>query len=220
MNSPSPDWLAWHQAYDDPNSALSRRLRRVRARLDQALTDQPPGPIRVLSMCAGQGRDLIGSVQGHPRRGDVTALLVEADPRNTAVAERAASQAGLEAVTVLTADASVSTAYAGTVPVDIALVCGVFGNIAEQDVRRTVERLPELLRAGGTVLWTRAREPADLTPMIRKWFADSGFAEIGFDTEDGFSYGVGTHLLTGPARPYEPGVRLFSFEGDQAGTSR
>jgi hypothetical protein len=31
-------------------------------------------------MCAGQGHDVLGALPDHPRRGDVTARLVELDP--------------------------------------------------------------------------------------------------------------------------------------------
>ncbi len=156
------------------------------------------------------------SLAVHPRRADVRALLVELDPRNTTAAARDARDAGLDGVSVLTADASVSTTYAALVPADIALVCGVFGNVADLDVRRTIEHLPELMRPGGTAIWTRTRKDPDLTPTIRNWFTQAGFAELGFDTEAGFQYAVGTNLLTGSARAYRPDVRLFSFEGDGA----
>jgi hypothetical protein len=204
------DWSSWHHPYDEPGSSLQRRLARVQSRLRQALADQPPGPIAVLSMCAGQGRDLLGVLPDHPRRPDVRALLVEQDPQNVAVAEAA----GLEQVTVHAGDASLTTAYAGIVPADIALVCGVFGNIPDQHVHDTIHRLPQLLRTGATVIWTRHHGDPDLTPAIRSWFGQAGFAELGFDTEPGFRYSVGTHQLTAPGQPFEPGVTLFRFEGD------
>jgi len=80
------DWARWHEAYDDPASALSTRLALVRAHLSIALATAPAGPIRVVSLCAGQGHDVIGTLPGHPRRDDVSALLVERDPRNAGLA--------------------------------------------------------------------------------------------------------------------------------------
>ena len=53
------DWYAWHSDYDQPESALARRLAEVRQRVADALDVAPPGPLRALSLCAGQGRDLI-----------------------------------------------------------------------------------------------------------------------------------------------------------------
>jgi predicted O-methyltransferase YrrM len=149
----------------------------------------------------------------HPRRADVRALLVELDPRNAALASSAARAAGLDGVEVLIEDAARTAVYAPVVPVDLALVCGVFGNIPEEHIHRTIGQLPRLLRPGGHVIWTRHRREPDLTPQVRAWFADAGFAEIGFDTEPGFAYGVGTHVLTGPKLPYEPNTTLFTFEG-------
>ena len=45
--------------------------------IKQALDEAPAGPLRVISLCAGQGRDLIEVLAEHPRRGDVRARLVE-----------------------------------------------------------------------------------------------------------------------------------------------
>jgi len=52
------DYLKWHDAYDDPNSDLSWRLRQAQTYIRQAL-DHLPGPVTVLSRCAGDGRDVL-----------------------------------------------------------------------------------------------------------------------------------------------------------------
>jgi hypothetical protein len=70
------DWQTWHDAYDLPDSALWRRLRTVQARVRAALDTAPLGPLRVISVCAGQGRDLLDVLDEHPRRDDVAARLV------------------------------------------------------------------------------------------------------------------------------------------------
>jgi Putative methyltransferase len=201
------DWVTWHDGYDDPGSWLHRRLRLVQRHIREALDDAAPGPIRILSMCAGQGRDLLPVLADHPRRGDVRARLVELDPENSARAR----DAGIEWVEVVTGDAGWSAAYDGIVPVHLALVCGVFGNLSDEDVRNTVAELPRLCAPGAMVIWTRHREPPDLTPVLRSWFAESGFAELAFYTEDGLAVGVGIHRLTGPALPYRRDTRLFEF---------
>src|SRR5450631_4867626 len=101
------DWRAWHDDYDVPGSSLARRLAAVQGRIREALDQAPPGPLRAVSMCAGQGRDLIGVLASHPRGREVTARLVELDPHNAAAARAAAAAAsGLSAVEVVTADAA------------------------------------------------------------------------------------------------------------------
>lgn len=202
------NWVEWHADYDEPGSPLHRRLAVVQRRIRDALDEAAPGPIKVISMCAGQGRDLLGVLADHPRRADVTARLVELDPENVRLARAAA--AGLD-VTVVAGDAGLSTGYAGAVPADIALVCGVFGNISDGDIKQTVGWLPKLCRQGATVIWTRHHEAPDLTPTVRKWFAEAGFAEIAWYTDDDSWISVGTHRLTGEPQPFEPGVRLFEF---------
>ncbi|HEX5408089.1 MAG TPA: class I SAM-dependent methyltransferase [Pseudonocardiaceae bacterium] len=204
------DWASWHGAYDQPESSLNRRLAAVRRRIAAALDEQPPGRVTVISACAGQGRDLLGVLPDHPRRADVVGRLVELDPRNVEIATRSAEGFGVE---VVEGDASLCSAYAGFVPADIVLMCGVFGNITDADIEHTVANLPRLCRTGGTVVWTRHTGEPDATPTIRKWFADNGFREVGFDTEPGYHYGVGTHTLTGDTLPFQPEPRLFDFRG-------
>src|ERR1700759_272892 len=101
----------------------------------------PAGDIRLISLCAGQGRDVIGVLTGHPRRDDVRARLVELDERNGAVARQTA-QAGVDGVEVRQADAGITDAYGGAVPAQIVVACGVFGNITGRGIQATVAALP------------------------------------------------------------------------------
>jgi putative methyltransferase len=182
---------------------------RLRAELDRA----PAGDVRLIILCAGQGRDVIGVLTGHPRRDDVRARLVELNERNVALARRAAQAAGLDGVEVLQADAGVTDACAGAVPAQIVVACGIFGNINGNDIRATVAALPSLCAPGALVLWTRHRSPPDLTPAIRSWFAEAAFREEAFDTShDGFM-SVGAHRLTGEPAALVLGQRPFTFPG-------
>ena len=211
------DWVAWHQDYDDPSSGISLRLARIRAHLAEALGRAAPGPISLVSLCAGQGHDVIGALSDHPRRQDVRAVLLELDPHNAQVARERAAAAGLPQVDVREADASRVANFADALPADVLLLCGIFGNVSDADIRRVVDAAPALCAAGSTVIWTRHRRSPDLTPLIRDWFAANGFAEVAFDalaTERLTSVGV-FRLGTGHARPAaEPGPGpLFRFDG-------
>jgi hypothetical protein len=206
------DYRAWHRQYADPDSSLAQRLRVVQQRLDGLLAEAPPGSIRVISMCAGQGHDLIGVLPGHPRQEDVQALLVELDGDNVGAARDAASDAHLRGLTVIQADAAMSDVYAAHVPADVLLACGIFGNVSDSDVERTVRNLSMLCRTGTSVIWTRHRGKPDLTPAIRRWFGESGFAELSFDAlENETRSGVGTARLVGKPLSFAPGFRFFTF---------
>jgi hypothetical protein len=212
----SQDWQAWHAPYDEPGSPLARRLAIVQRRIRDAVDAAPPGPLRVVSLCAGQGRDLIGALRDHPRRHDLVARLVELDPRNAETARAASREAGLGGIEVMTGDAGFSDAWAGAVPARLVLVCGVLGNVSEADISHLIGRLPELCAPGASVLWTRHRLPPDLTPQIREWFEHAGFEEIGFETPEGTFMSVGASRLRAQPRPLERGVRLFEFIGFEA----
>jgi hypothetical protein len=148
----------------------------------------------------------------HPRRDDVTARLVELDPRNAAVAADAARAAGLDRVEVVVGDAALTDQYAGLAPADLVLACGIFGNVSDTDVSTTIAHCVQLCRRGGTVVWTRHREPPDLVPQVCRWFGESGFELLWLsDKQDG--YGAGAHRFTGEPLPLAVGARMFTFVG-------
>ena len=204
------DWAAWHDAYDRPDSSLAQRLLAVQARITEVLDQAPPGPLSAVSMCAGQGRDLLGVLREHPRGRDVHARLVELDPRIAEVARQSALDAGLTKVEVATGDAAQVSAYDGLIPADLVLACGVFGNITDEDIARTIRCCTGLCAAGGTVVWTRGRGEPDLVPQICDWFAAEGFDLVGV-SEPGTSWGVGAHRFAGTPAPLIPGEPMFTF---------
>ena len=200
------DWVAWHSAYDD-DTPLHYRLLAVQQRIREALHDRPAGVIKVISMCAGEGRDLLQVLADHPRASDVRGRLVELDPE---LASRAAAKAPSR-ITVECVDAGSTDSYVGAVPADLVLVCGVFGNISDREVERTVRALPTFCAPGATAIWTRHRRPPDLTVDIHRWFAAAGFDPVGFDAPTDFEWSVGVHRLVADPAPLVTGRRLFSF---------
>ena len=206
------DWKDWHHAYDVADSSMARRLRAVQEQIRRALDAAPPGPLTAVSLCAGEGRDLLPVLADHPRRDEVRARLVELDPRNTAVATAAVERAGLDQVEVVTGDAALIDQYQGLAPADLVLVCGVFGNITDADIEHTVACCAQLAKTGGTVVWTRHRGAPDRVPLICDWFAAQDF-DLQWLSEPDAGYGVGVHRFTGVPRPLATGTRLFEFAG-------
>ncbi|GAA3204986.1 class I SAM-dependent methyltransferase [Dactylosporangium siamense] len=210
----SRDWVHWHQEYDTPGSSLDRRLEVVRRELRKALGTspaEPDGTRRVISICAGEGRDVLPVIAEHDRR--VHALLIELDPVLARRAGETADDLGLSRVEVRTADAGEADAYLDVPPAHVLLACGVFGNISAADVRRTIAALPTLLVPGGIVIWTRARGDNGTEPAqeIRALFAEHGFTELSFTAPDDARFRVGMHRLAGAARHGALSGRLFTF---------
>jgi hypothetical protein len=216
------DWHSWHREYDDPASSLSRRLEEVRVRL-AALLEVGTGPVRLLSLCAGDGRDTIPVLAGSERH--VRATLVELDPELGEAAEAAARAAGVD-IDVRTDDAGLVAAWSDVLPVDVLMLCGVFGNVADGDVALTVTAARSMLSPGGAVIWTRGhRVPHDQDPLpsgavpsdgsdqserVRGLFTASGFEEVAFVKPADATYRVGVVRLATPSTAPLPD-RLFSF---------
>ena len=205
------DWHSWHDDYRDPRSELSKRLGEVQLAIREWADAQPAGLARILSICAGQGHDVVGALADHARRADITGMLVELEPDNVTAANEALTGAGLTGVRAVVGDAGLTSSYGAAVPADLVLVCGVFGNIPDEDVQRTVVALPSVCAAGATVVWTRHRRAPDLTPAIRGWLAAAGFEELAFRSPGTDRYAVGVARLTGPPASVAEDRRLFAF---------
>jgi hypothetical protein len=206
------DWEVWYEAYADVDSSLSRRLAVVRSRIGEYL-DAAAGraPISILSLCAGEGRDVLPELAARPSLRTST-TLVELHPQLVTTARQAA--AGVEGVEVREGDAGDVALFADALPVDLLLLCGIFGNISNEDIHATVRNVPSMLNAGGTVIWTRGRfddDDEDLRPVIRRWFVEAGLDEVAFDG-DPERFGVG--VARAPADHTADALtatRLFTF---------
>jgi hypothetical protein len=207
-------WSTWHDAYDDPESDLSQRLIAVQRRLSDAIDEAPPGVARIISACAGQGHDVIGVLRTHPRAADVQALLVESDPHNVGVARARIAADGIAGVEILQGDAGLTEPFRDAVPANVLMLCGIFGNVSDEDLRRTVSNASRLCAPRASVLWTRHRHEPDRTPEIREWFAEAGHAEVAFDSPGPARFAVGAVRLAVAPLPYVSDLRLFTFGPD------
>lgn len=219
MGMPNRDvdhWLRWHDGYGDPASSLSRRLVVIQEHLRTALTAAPPGLIRVLSLCSGQGHDVLEVLRDHPRRQDVRARLVELDQANVRIARDATAAIEGPSIEVVQADAGWTDASVGAAPADVLLLVGIFGNVPDIDIEQTVAAVPMLCRVGGITIWTRSRRPPDITPAIRRWFAGVGCEELAFIAPDDALFSVGVERFVGEPAALRRGRRLFAFRASAA----
>lgn len=207
------DYERWHRRYDDPGSDLSWRLGVVRGHIRDAL-DRRGGPVRILSLCSGDGRDVIGVLAERPAAdvGRVRAVLVEVHPAIAGWGRAAAADAGVAgSVEIRTADAGDPAAWADAVPADIVLLVGILGNITPEDLAGLLAAAPALCAPRATLVWTRGRRAGDRNGEVRARLADAGFAERAYDVLDEDSLpAVGAARYDGPPVPLPTG-RLFSF---------
>ncbi len=204
------DYVRWHDEYEEPGSPLHDRLQVVIRMIRRAFDELPDGALRVVSLCAGQGADLIGAADGHRRANDLTGRLVELDHSNVERARARAAALGLS-LEIVEGDASTSDAYVGAVPADLVLACGIFGNISDDDVERTVRFLPSIAAPGARVLWTRHPRDAALFGRLQGWLVDVGLEPIELETSSEGRWGVGANRLVVEPPAFRPGQHLFTF---------
>ena len=205
------DWIEWHEHYENPESSIAKRLGFVVDYVRRALDAQSAGrtgTVRLVSICAGGGRDVLPLLPGR----DVRATLVELPPVLAARAGATAAGLGLSDVDIRVADAGDVSSIEDVVPAHVFLAAGVFGNVSGADVQRIVAALPGMLEPGGHVIWTRGRGDDGPDPAldVLRHFAEHGFTEVALESPDDERYRVGMHRLTGPAGR-RPAGRLFTF---------
>jgi len=210
------NWNEWYKYYDKLPS-LQERLRIVREQIIAALNECPPGQIRIVSVCAGDGRDLISALQNHPRRNDVTALLLDNNAESVARGHAAAENTGLQLqLRFLDADATVAKNYLGAVPAGLVLLSGFLGHLRHADVPRLIHCLPMFCQTGGWVIWNRhlfLHNGHEQVPAIRTCFRQTKFQEAFFAAPDPNGFAVGRVQFTGRPEPLDPSRVLFEFVG-------
>jgi Putative methyltransferase len=226
------DWNHWLRRYDKPRSPHSQRLATVQRLIGNRIDRTAPDPISVLSICAGDGRDILEVLSARADASRVRATLVELDPRLCALARSRVSESRISGISIKQADAGITDSYAGVARADLAILVGVFGNIADADVHETVRVLPGLCKPGALVIWSLRQQPrrdqgVDGTPRqqagpprrndydrvekVREWLNESGFSETFVNREDAVFHVSASRYDGGPvALPV--GHRFFNFD--------
>lgn len=203
------DWQDWHRHYD-ADTSLSRRLGVVQDFLRKILAAPTP-PTSVLTLCAGDGRDLIPVLADQPAERRPRVTMVELDPALAARAAERAEQANVE-LEVRVGDAGSPATWRDVPPVDLLMLCGIFGNVSLADVHTTIQTVPALLNEGGQVIWTRGYfdDEPDVRPQLREWFTEAGLVEAGFASEP-TGYGVGVNVWRDRTQLADLPDPLFTF---------
>lgn len=202
-------WYSWHAPYDDLESEQTERLGVVQELLTAVLDAAPPGPLRALSVCSGQSRDLLPILISHPRGHDVRATMLELDPLNASFLDGALGSTDLTTVDVVVTDAGHSSAYAGLPPADLVLLAGVFANVDLADAERTVDLLRSLCAPGAGVVWSSYGAGLGDADAVLKRLEGDGFDRIALHRAPGFV--VAAHRSTGTPTPPPADERVFTF---------
>lgn len=209
------DWYEWHDLYNT-EPKLQQRLEIVQEYIADSLNASPSGVIRIVSVCAGDGRDLLGTLKNHPRRNDVHARLVEINSNLVERGRATIESLGLsKQIELINGDATIAANYVGAVPADIVIVCGVFGNLAEEaELNRLLDNLSFLSKQGAFVIWTRGHSQGiPHSDTVRKFFRASGFEEVNFKLTATGDMGVGIHRYLGENLAVPKEQQLFVFSG-------
>jgi hypothetical protein len=206
-------WNNWpQQAYERPT--YRSRLSAVKQHLSDALDLAPEGEITIISLCAGDGRDVIEVASVHPRRCDVAAWLVEADARSVAAGIALARGTGLlKTVRFLQTDATSYATYRDIPRADVVMLCGVWGHVPPEERSALVRACSALCREGGHVIWTRGlRRGIERFEEVRAAFSDRDWSEARATITPDGKWAVATNCLTTSPPPRPQSGSIFHFQ--------
>jgi hypothetical protein len=179
----------------------------------------------LVSVCAGDGRDVIQVLSGELSELPVRALLVESEPELARRGEAQAVSAGVsDRVLFRCRDATRMESYQGYVPADVLVMAGVLGNVPSRAYPDLARTAATLLRRGGFLLWTQRRFSGAIDAEYREFRAAlaanqflSMFADETLAGPGGVSYLVATEqLATTPPEPAKDPLFQFSdFDPDK-----
>jgi hypothetical protein len=217
------DWHKWHNAYDQ-NPALKKRLALVRKHLSRCLDRSAPGEVRIIGVCAGDGRDVLQTLADHKRFADARVRLVELDPNLVADGEDACQALGLSnSVQFVNGDATDSGSYRAVAPANIVLMCGMLGLVDLPELPNVVRAMQALCAHKGHVVWTRRldwRDGVRQTKLLQELMAKAGFRRAAlnvtsfgvlFSKTPGPSFTVGTHRYEDEPVALPESGRLFAI---------
>jgi SAM-dependent methyltransferase len=205
-------WSNWPaRAY--LRSSYRLRLGEVQAHLSRCLDEAAPGPVYIVSLCAGDGRDVTGTLEAHPRRSDVEAWLVERDWKSVeAGIQSAAGKELRDHVHFILGDATNYATYANLSVCDIVVFCGVLGHVMPCEKAETVKRVAQFCKPGGAIVWTRGLKRgksrvSDVERLFDQALCEKVRSSV---TADG-KWGIVTHRYMGPAVERPKCGRIFNF---------
>lgn len=192
-------------------SFLAPTPRPIQAWIGREL-DERPGQLDVLSVCAGDGRDVIDVLASRLDAARVRGVLVELHRAVADLARERAQAAGLTSIEIREADAAETDNYVGAVPADLVLLVGVLGNISHEDLDRTLAATPQFCKNGALLIWSRGRDRDDLNDHVRAHLFATGFEEVAYEELNIRSWpALGAMRFTGRPAPLEQDQRLFTF---------
>ena len=203
------DWHKWHKGYDR-HPALKKRLVLVRKHLSKCLDRSAPGEVRIISVCAGDGRDILRTLADHKRLADARARLVELDPQLVEDGENACEALAISSqVEFVNGDATDAGSYRAAAPANIVVMCGMLGLVGLPELPNVVRAMQALCAHKGHVVWTRRldwRNGVQQTKILRSLMAEAGFRQARLSVTSfgalfcktaGPIFTVGTHRYDG-----------------------
>jgi hypothetical protein len=201
---------------------FQKRLDEVKRQIRVTLDECPPGPLRIISLCSGDGRDLLGVVPDHARRPDVSCLLVDANPEAIVDAKAAASAVGLEKqFRCVVGDAACLDHYESFGPAHLIIISGVFVYLMPADAERLIAALPMLGHTGFYVIWNRRlpqspdkeifRKGSVVVEDLQNFFRLYDFRTVTNSATGVDGFAVRREKFYGTTRPWKLGAPLFKF---------
>jgi hypothetical protein len=206
-------WNGWpDKIYQD--KSYQQRLEAVQGQIKKFLDTAPAGPFRILNICAGDGRDVLGAVCEHPRRTDVFAWFVELDRDSVEQGRQTAVKLGLENSTrFINGDATVYSTYRSVGRADLVIACGVWGHVPTPEKPSLVRAMATFCNPGGRLIWTRGvSRGIEKVRELEALFDEQTWDDHQLTFTPNKSWAVAIYRYCGPMLELPADGQIFNFQ--------
>lgn len=206
-------WSGWpDKIYQD--QSYRQRLEAVQGQIKGFLDTAPAGPQRILNICAGDGRDVLGAIGDHPRRTDVLAWFVELDSDSVNQGRQTAAKLGLDNLTrFINGDATVYSTYQPIGRADLVIACGVWGHVPTFEMPSLVRAMATFCNPGGRLIWTRGvSRGIEKVRELEALFDEQLWDDHQLTFTPNKAWAVATYRYRGPMLELPADGQIFNFQ--------
>ena len=176
----SDKWTEWHEeAYNDINSLPYQRTEIVKDLINKYLSEIDKD-IVVISIGAGQSRDILPVLIGRKDNDRITTYLIDTDIECLNYAKNYAKDNNIINVHIVDMDGSLVKNYKDIPKADLIIFCGMMTQKNTDEVKKLANNIKLICNKDAQIIWSRHGYDKDYSTPFRNVFNENFYKELDF----------------------------------------
>jgi len=176
----SDKWTEWHEeAYNDINSLPYQRTEIVKDLINKYLSEIDKN-IVVISIGAGQSRDILPVLIGRKDNDRITTYLIDTDIECLNYAKNYAKDNNIINVHIVDMDGSLVKNYKDIPKADLIIFCGMMTQKNTDEVKNLANNIKLICNEDAQIIWSRHGYDGDYSTPFRNVFNENSYKELDF----------------------------------------